>query len=193
MYWPSRWVQMLPVSVWTRKIDLKHAQNEFNCGRCPLVRNSLSLSHFGKWWWWTSVQACSAISSHFSHAWRTTSSARSHAWRATSPHLSHVWCAISSARSRACLATSSALSRACLAISSARSHACRAISSAFSHACRACFAISSAITSALSNACSDIVNSSHVVWFRPHRCFSDSGNDWQTDTNKPQNLLPYRF
>ena len=63
---------MLPVSVCTRKIDLKQALNDSSCGRCPQTRKSLSRSHFGRCLWCTTVQPASqtrrAISSALSSA-----------------------------------------------------------------------------------------------------------------------------
>jgi len=61
MHWPNKCVHMLPVSVWTLKTDLKHFQKEFIGGLCPLTRKSLSLSHFGRWLWWTTSHPAAHI------------------------------------------------------------------------------------------------------------------------------------
>lgn len=45
---PSKCVQILPVSVCTRNIDLKQALNEGSGGRWPRCRKSLSCNHLGK-------------------------------------------------------------------------------------------------------------------------------------------------
>lgn len=109
---PMRWVQMFPVSVWIRNIDLKHSQNELSCGRCPLIRKSLSRSHFGRWWWCISSQACLAISSALCRALPAISSALCKARPAISSALWNARPAIASALSRARPAISSALWRA---------------------------------------------------------------------------------
>lgn len=49
---PSKWVHMLPVSVWIRNTDLKQARNEGNGGRWFECRKLLSCSHLGKWRKW---------------------------------------------------------------------------------------------------------------------------------------------
>lgn len=61
---PNKCVHMLTVSVCTRKMDLKHAQNECNGGRWPSCKKSLSCSHWG-----------SARKWQFFHTLRTNSSA----------------------------------------------------------------------------------------------------------------------
>ena len=47
---PRRWVQMLNVSVWSRKILLTHPRNEYIGGRWLCRRNSLSFSQSGREW-----------------------------------------------------------------------------------------------------------------------------------------------
>lgn len=56
VYWPKRWVQIFPVSVWIRKIDLKQAMKEFVGVRWPRNRKSLSFSQSGNVWWCTTFQ-----------------------------------------------------------------------------------------------------------------------------------------
>jgi hypothetical protein len=61
--------QMFPVSVCSRKIDLKQAVNDSSGGRCPLCKKSLSCSHFGK------LEKCTTFHEAF-HTFLTKTSAR---------------------------------------------------------------------------------------------------------------------
>lgn len=65
---PNKCVHMLTVSVCTRNIDLKHAPNEFNGGRWPVCKKSLSCSHWGNAWKWQFFHTLRANSSACSAA-----------------------------------------------------------------------------------------------------------------------------
>lgn len=74
----ERGYQMFPVSVWSLKIDLKHAPKVARGGRCPLCKKSLSWSQLGRCLKWTTFQLAS-------QTFRTKTSACSAALWARAP------------------------------------------------------------------------------------------------------------
>ena len=68
---------MFTVSVWILKMELKQALNEFNWGRCPHNKKSLSFSQPGKFWICTTFHPRLMILIINSSAWPTTRDAAS--------------------------------------------------------------------------------------------------------------------